>query len=201
VKEGARKDSRTSGGEAFVGVVCGRGNNGGDGFVIARHLSNVGIAVELFLACEPAALSGDAGTNYGIVERMALPRHKFDAADSISVHRSRLARARVIVDAVLGTGFSGEVRPPLDLVIEAINSARQSPSPVRVVAIDVPSGLDCDTGRPSGAVVRADVTVTFVARKIGFDAPGASDYTGRVIVTYIGAPLRLIDEVLADGAA
>ncbi len=200
------RDSRNSGtkvmptrGAGFVAIVCGRGNNGGDGFVIARHVANVDIPVELFLACDPASLIGDAATNYAIVERMGLPRHKFDAAQAISANKARLAEALVVVDAVLGTGFSGDVRSPIDLVIEAINGPHEPPSSRRVVAIDVPSGLDCDTGRPSNATVRADVTVTFVARKLGFDAPGALDYTGRVIVTYIGAPPRLIDDVRSGG--
>ncbi len=183
----------------FVAIVCGRGNNGGDGFVIARHLANIGIAVELFLACDPAALAGDAATNYAIVQRMSLRRHAFLAANEIHAGKARLLQARIVVDAVLGTGFSGDVRPPLDLVIAAINEAHQPPAARHVVAIDLPSGLDCNTGRPANAVVRADETITFVARKLGFDAPAASDYTGRVFVTYIGAPPRLIDEVLAAG--
>jgi NAD(P)H-hydrate epimerase len=177
-------------------IVCGRGNNGGDGFAIARHLSNAGVAVELFAACDPARLSGDAGTNYHIARKMAIKCHAFDTTDRIETAQPALGRATIVVDAVLGTGFAGEVRSPLDRVIEAINQAAGA-----TVAVDVPSGLDCDTGRPSHATVRADLTVTFVARKAGFDAPGAAQFTGRVQVADIGAPATLLQEVLRADAS
>ncbi|MBN2563959.1 MAG: NAD(P)H-hydrate epimerase [Phycisphaerae bacterium] len=184
-------------GSGTVAIVCGRGNNGGDGFAVARHLANAGVAVELLLACDPEGLTGDAATNYGIARKMAIKCHAFDTIERIRAARPALDTAAVVVDAVLGTGFSGEVRSPLDAVINAINEARGA----KIVAIDVPSGLDCDTGRPCNATIRADVTVTFVARKAGFDAPGASDYTGPVHVADIGAPSTLPREVLsADGA-
>ena len=179
-----------------VGLVCGRGNNGGDGFVIARHLHNAGIDVELFLACDRARLAGDAATNYRIVERMSLTRHAFDTAERINAAAGRLNDAEIVVDAVLGTGFSGDVRSPLDLAIAAINQASAT-----IVAVDLPSGLDCDTGRPSNATVRADLTITFVARKVGLDAPAARDYAGDVIVADIGAPHEIIRQVLAAQSA
>jgi len=100
-----------------------------------------------------------------------------------------------VVDALLGTGFRGEVRAHLADVIERCN-ALAGP---KVVAIDLPSGLDCDTGQPSNATIQADVTVTFVAPKVGFDAPGATRYTGRVVVADIGTPPSLIDRVRASG--
>ena len=178
-----------------VAIVCGRGNNGGDGFAIARHLSNAGLAVELFPGCDPGLLTGDAATNHHIAWKMGLTGHRFDTPDSIDAARRILERAEVLVDALLGTGFSGEVRSPLDRAIAAINAARDGGA--IVVAVDLPSGLDADTGRPSNAAVRADLTVTFVARKAGFDAPGAADYTGRVYVADIGAPAALI-QVNAD---
>ncbi len=180
-------------GRGRVAIVCGRGNNGGDGFVIARHLANAGIEVELFLACDPERLSGDAATNHEIVRRMSLPGHPFDTADRIESLADRLAAAEVIVDAILGTGFSGDVRAPLDHAIDAVNTSHIK----TIVAIDVPSGLDCDTGRPSNATIRAGATITFVARKPGFDAPGASDFTGEVHVVDIGAPATLVRQVAA----
>jgi NAD(P)H-hydrate epimerase len=176
----------------LVAVVCGRGNNGGDGFAIGRHLSNAGVSVEILLACDPNQLAGDAAANYDIVRRMGLECHRCDTAERLAAARPVLDRAAVVVDAVLGTGFSGDVRPPLDAVIGAINAAGRA----TIVAIDLPSGLDCDTGRPSNATVRADLTITFVARKAGFDAPGAADYTGRVLVADIGAPADIIRKVL-----
>ena len=186
-----------SGATRFVAIVCGRGNNGGDGFVIARHLANAGIPIELFLACDPKRLSGDAAVNCNIAAKMGLPSCPFDTPQRIAAAAPRLGEAAIVVDAVLGTGFAGTVRAPLDKVIEAINRPAASAAERRIIAIDVPSGLDCDTGRPSNATVRADETVTFVAMKVGFQRPGASAYTGRVHVADIGAPPIIVQRVLA----
>ncbi len=164
-------------------VVCGRGNNGGDGFVIARHLALGGFAVQVFVACDPSILTGDAATNCEIARRMGIPMVRVDSPGAIAASLEALRSAAVVVDAVLGTGFFGDVRSPLDDIIAAINTVGR-----HVVAIDVPSGLDCDSGLPGNATVRATETVTFVARKIGFDVPGAAAYTGEVHVVGIGAP-------------
>ncbi len=177
-----------------VAIVCGRGNNGGDGFVIARHLSNAGVGVELFLACDLAELKGDAATNASIARKMSIPHQPFDSEKRIEKTTGSLQAAAVVVDAVLGTGFSGDVRTPMDKVIEAINSCSKS----KIIAIDVPSGLDCNTGAPSNAVVRANETITFVAKKTGFDADAAAPYVGRIHVVDIGAPNTLIQEVLGQ---
>lgn len=191
--DGYTGDARAAG--ARVAIVCGAGNNGGDGFVIARHLSLSGVDVRILLACDPRRFSaepaGDAAVNYAIVRRMELPIEVYDDPARMTALRAGLTGAEVIVDALLGTGFVGPVRPPLDLAIEAINTTRGA----FVVAVDVPSGLDCDTGAPGGAAVRADATITFVARKAGFDRPGAAEYVGAVHVAEIGAPRRLIREI------
>ena len=179
----------------LLAIVCGRGNNGGDGFVIARHLFNAGSHVELFLACDPRQLTGDAATNAHIAEKMALPMHPFDGPERIKQAVTVLARAAVIVDAVLGTGFSGQVRSPLDQVIRTINEIAGA-GRAMVVAIDLPSGLDCDTGAPSNATIRAAHTITFVAKKTGFAAPGAAAYTGEVHVADIGAPRMLVQQII-----
>lgn len=192
------KSSSTAAG--FVAIVCGRGNNGGDGFVIARHLANAGISVELFLACNPERLSGDAAVNCNIAAKMGLPSHPFDTSAHIETTGHRLGTAAIVVDALLGTGFVGTVRTPFDLVIDAINQPIPSSMVRKVIAIDVPSGLDCDTGRPSNATVRADETITFAAMKVGFQQPGASNYTGKVHVADIGAPPGIIQAILGGRA-
>lgn len=196
---------------ATVAIVCGRGNNGGDGFVIARHLDNAGVKVEVFLACDTRQLTSDAALNFRIVECMDIPRWPFDSAEQIAANQSQLCGAAVIVDAVLGTGFSGQVRPPLDRVIHAINQAAASSFPMqgevrgrvkmtpRVIAIDVPSGLECDTGQPSNATIRAHETITFVALKKGFSCPTAVEFLGRIHIADIGAPRRLIEHIAAGG--
>ena len=172
-----------------VVVCCGKGNNGGDGFVIARHLENAGHAVEIASAVDTATLEGDAAINAGILAAagFALEPPSSDQWDSI------FADASWIVDALLGTGTQGAVREPFTTVIDAINRA-----PVPVLAVDLPSGLDCDTGNVLGCCVRADHTATLVAPKPGFAAPGAAECTGTVHVIEIGIPRQLRDEVLGN---
>jgi NAD(P)H-hydrate epimerase len=165
-----------------VAVCCGKGNNGGDGFVIARHLHNHGVPVRVLLFSRPEELTGDAAVHYHIIERLQLP---IDDYSAMSLDGERLRRdlgtAEWVVDALFGTGLTGPVRPPFGQVIEAINA-----SPARVFAVDIPSGLDCDMGRPLGAAVRAEHTVTFVALKKGFADPASREWTGQVHRADIG---------------
>ena len=171
-----------------VAIVTGSGNNAGDGFALARHLHNAQcLPIVLIVGPEPR-ISGDARTNLEIIKRMGIPL-KLLSQDQpgLAELQDQLQRAELVIDAIFGTGLSGPVRGFYKDVIEQINS-----SSTPVLAVDIPSGLDCDTGQPLGLAVRAETTVTFVARKMGFDAPGASDYTGQVFVVDIGAPRELI---------
>lgn len=159
-----------------VAVVCGKGNNAGDGFAMARLLHEVGVPVAVELVCDPAELAGDAAIAFAPLAQLGIPLYPRD--DQMV---ARLRRCAWIVDALLGTGASGAVRPPFDRAIEAINAAGR-----KVLALDLPSGLDCDTGLPLGPVVVADHTATFVAYKRGFLDPSSRRYTGRVHVLPIG---------------
>lgn len=185
-----------------VAIACGRGNNGGDGFVIARHLENLGAEVKLLLACDPAAYRGDAAVSHAVAVRAGIAIEPLESAPA-EAWSAALLGSDWIVDALLGTGSSGAPRGAVATAIRAINLARDPHGPEcrppRVLAVDLPSGLDCDTGLAAGECVRADVTATFVARKIGFDAPGAGAFTGAVHVLGIGVPRRLLDETDADG--
>lgn len=176
---------------ARIAIVCGGGNNGGDGYAIARHLHNRGVHVELFAAKDPAQLKGDAAVNHDIVTKMGLPLTVLRENTDIDAAAAQWAKADVVIDAMLGTGFSGEVRQPVATIIDRINEL-DGPG---VVAIDTPSGLDCQTGAAAAATVRADLTITFVARKTGFDEARAEQYTGRVGVADIGAPAALVEQV------
>jgi NAD(P)H-hydrate epimerase len=173
-----------------VVICCGKGNNGGDGFVIARHLDNRGTPVRVLLFARPEDLSGDAAVNYRIIARAGLPMviHAGNPVDDKAV-RADLAAAEWIVDALFGTGLTGPVRNPFDQIITAINE-----SSARVLAVDIPSGLDCDTGQPLGPTVRAHHTATFVAMKRGFANPAARQWLGQVHVLDIGAPRRLLEK-------
>ena len=180
-----------------VCVVCGKGNNAGDGFVIARHLDAMGIGVRLLLALPAASLTGDAAVNYSVVERAGLPVEDLSRAGEDQWRRALgAAQADWIVDALLGTGAVGVVSGPVATAIAAINAVRQAPhARLRVFAVDLPSGMDCDSGLPLGRCVRADVTATFVAQKAGFDAVGAAEFTGPVHLLGIGVPRVLLERM------
>jgi NAD(P)H-hydrate epimerase len=167
-----------------VVVVCGRGNNAGDGFVIARHLQIRGFACRVLLVCDPSELAGDAAANFAILRKTGVPIERFDASHDAT-------EAAWLVDSLLGTGARGEPRPPFDAAIDWINAHGEA---TRVLAVDVPSGLDCDTGKPAAHTVRADYTCTFAAMKVGFTEPAARTYTGIVRVCDIGVPPQLLLE-------
>ncbi len=174
-----------------VVICCGRGNNAGDGFVIARHLDLRGHQVRVVVWADPQELSGDAAANFRILRKTDVPIECFGPEHDVPRLQRQLDGAGWIVDALLGTGARGEPRPPLDSVIDQLNAAA-APK----LAVDLPSGLDCDTGQAAGHTIRAAHTCTFVAAKPGFFRPGADAYTGRVRVLDIGAPRKLIEEML-----
>ena len=178
-------------GAAFI--VCGCGNNGGDGCVIARHLANAGWDVSLLIVGDPARMTEDMSANFRIAKAMGLRHEVAPDAEQARPMLAKIKPDNVVVDALLGTGFQGEVRSPLAELIRDLNEVPKS----GMVAIDVPSGLDCQTGVPSNAAIMADLTITFVARKAGFDSPQAASCVGQVEVADIGVPRKLIEEVAA----
>jgi NAD(P)H-hydrate epimerase len=176
-----------------ITVVCGKGNNGGDGFVCARALRDRGREVRVLLLGAPEELQGDARANW---ER--LPGEPPGAFDPGKLHGSA-----AIVDAILGTGFSGEAREPAAGAIEAINAVRGA----KVVACDVPSGVDASTGEIKGSAVMAAATATFHAAKPGLWISPGKSHAGEVTVVDIGIPrggpvdpsVGLITERVTDG--
>jgi NAD(P)H-hydrate epimerase len=163
-------------------VLCGSGNNGGDGFVVARLLSIAGVRVTVALADPPSA--ADAVTNFRIVERMGIAFLDGRTTEGLAAARAAASEADVIVDALLGTGARGAPRGPVAELIRIANAA-----PGRRVAVDIPSGLDGDSGVAAEPCFRADTTVTFVAEKTGFATAAARAVTGRISVVGIGSPL------------
>jgi NAD(P)H-hydrate epimerase len=163
-------------------IVCGSGNNAGDGLVVARHLHNRGVRVTLALLAAPEKIGGDARVNLDIIQRMKLDIRPVQPEDL------PLDEPALIVDALLGTGLSGEVREPYASAIKAMNAAGRP-----VLAIDIPSGLDADSGRVLGQCVRATRTATFALPKVGFTLDAGPDMTGRVTVVDIGVPRQLLE--------
>jgi NAD(P)H-hydrate epimerase len=179
-------------------ICCGKGNNGGDGFVIARHLALLGTDSVVYLFHRPEELTGDAAINCRVLQRFHLPLRVVtgDALDrELRRPEDLFGAPSWIVDCLFGTGLQGPVRPPFDRVIEAVDA---HPSPV--LAVDIPSGLDCDTGQPLGPTIEADHTATFVAWKKGFLEPAARPYLGEVHVVDVGVPRPLLDRFLAARA-
>jgi NAD(P)H-hydrate epimerase len=170
-----------------VVIVCGGGNNGGDGLAIARHLHNRGCHVQILLAIDPDKLAGDAAINWQIVQAMGLEVEGPQAADELLSPFS----AALVIDALFGTGLASAPRPDAQRLIARMNTC-ETP----ILAIDLPSGLDCDTGDAPGACVRATKTITFVAHKKGFANPDARPFTGDITVADIGCPREVIDDVL-----
>ena len=173
-------------------VLCGGGNNGGDGFVIARHLLNRSMEATIVLLADPEKLAGDAKVNFEIVKKMNAPIEFADAAWNTEKFESLFqspAQQPVIIDAMLGTGAKGELRPPYRAAVDAANRFV-----AKKVAIDIPSGLDGDTAE-GDPVFTADLTCTFVARKVGFDIARAAAYLGEVTVIDIGAPKSIFERL------
>ena len=171
-------------------ILCGPGNNGGDGGVVARHLDLGGIAVKVVGFSNPSDLKGDAAVQWSILEKSGFDLEVLTSAEPLA---TRIAEADWVVDGLLGTGLT---RPVEGLLADVIAMVNRSSKPV--VALDIPSGLDADTGRPLGIAIKAKATLTFVARKIGFDQPGASEYLGAVSVIGIGAPRVLLERYAPD---
>jgi NAD(P)H-hydrate epimerase len=175
-------------------LLCGGGNNGGDGLAVARHLHVAGSAVVACVVADPAKYRGDALTQWRIAQAMRGPTFQVVHAPTPEQVRAVLRdeRPTLVVDAVYGTGLAG---PPRDPFADLVDLIAESGLPV--VAVDLPSGLDCDTGGPLGPrAVHADLTVTFVAEKAGFRTPESAAYTGRVVVAGIGCPSDAVSEAM-----
>ncbi|MDD5064270.1 MAG: NAD(P)H-hydrate epimerase [Phycisphaerae bacterium] len=166
-----------------VCIFCGTGNNGGDGYVIARHLLNSGFEVTVVICGDRGKIKGDAKINLDILEKLgqSIEQLNLDDGDISGRIKGFAASADMLVDAIFGTGLTGQLSDEYKQLIESIN-AQHCP----ILAVDIPSGLDCDTGESLGAAIRASFTVTFVAVKKGFTAAKANAYTGEIFVASIG---------------
>lgn len=168
-------------------VFCGAGNNGGDGFVIARHLANAGFDVRIFCCFDHARADREreAGINLTICERMGLPIRDVRTQGQAEGVRAELAPGALVVDAIFGVGLSQPPREPSATLLRVLSEAG-----LATLAVDVPSGLDADTGQALGVAVRADVTATMACPKVGFRGAGAI-HVGRLAVVDIGMPACL----------
>ncbi|MEZ6120587.1 MAG: NAD(P)H-hydrate epimerase [Pirellulaceae bacterium] len=175
-----------------VVIHCGRGNNAGDGFVIARHLHLRNVPVTCVLWSAPDQLQGDALANFQLLDRS--PKRLWQLANSIDLNALH-AEADWVLDALLGTGAKGALRSPFDQAVASANAAT-----AKKLAVDIPSGLDCDAGVPfdsavadgSNQIFQADYTCTFVAAKPGLVATASAAFVGTIQVLDIGVPLSWV---------
>jgi NAD(P)H-hydrate epimerase len=163
-------------------ILCGKGNNGGDGFVAARHLLTKGVKPHIFLAGSIREVSAAARTNLDILLRLKAKIRQV-AAGNLSLARKIIFHSGLIIDALLGVGLTAEVRGIYRGLIEAVNLSR-----AYVLSVDIPSGLDATSGKVLGCCVRADKTVTFMARKLGMSRGEGRRLCGRVVVRDLGLP-------------
>lgn len=169
-------------GKEKVSVLCGGGNNGGDGFVCARHLHAKGFPVTVIILTSADSISPEspAGVNFAALKEADVPSL---VVEEIALFKNILNQCDIVVDAVFGTGLS---RPPSGFVKEAIDAVNGAGK--KVVAVDIPSGLDCDTGAPLGSAIKASLTVAMGFPKIGFRSASAIPYIGEVVVAEIYRP-------------
>jgi ADP-dependent NAD(P)H-hydrate dehydratase / NAD(P)H-hydrate epimerase len=176
-----------------VVVLCGKGNNGGDGFVAARHLRDSGANIETYLFANAEDVKGDAAENLKRWRESGRSIHYVRTSEEWQKEQPRIFRADLILDALLGTGVRGPVEGLIAEAIGAVNSLGKKQVPV--VAVDIPSGLPADGEETQGPVVKADYTVTFTAPKVGMFLGRAGEALGDLIVNDIGSPRQLIDEI------
>jgi NAD(P)H-hydrate epimerase len=178
--------SRSLSGPALI--FCGAGNNGGDGFVVARHMANAGFEVRIFCTAARAKIDRqrEAGINLTICERMDLPIRDLDTPERVGAIRPELTPGALIVDAVFGVGLASAPREPQATLLRILAESR-----LPVLAVDVPSGLDADSGKPLGIALPADVTATMACPKVGL-GEHAKAFVGSLVVVDIGAPACLL---------
>ncbi|MDK9710879.1 NAD(P)H-hydrate dehydratase [Acidaminobacter sp.] len=171
-------------------IVCGPGNNGGDGFVIARHLFNLNVPVKVFVVGEVSELNHDSMLNYSILKKLEFQIDEIKDDASILAFERFLRPGNLIVDAIFGTGISRRVEGIYERTIDAINEMAH-----QVLSVDLPSGIDGNTGHVLGTAIDADKTIALVISKVGNILFPGSDYNGEVIIKGIGVPDVIIEKV------
>ncbi len=173
----------------MVCIFCGTGNNGGDGYVIARHLLKSGCTVTVVICGDRNKIKGDAKINLDVLEKLGGPVEQLDMKDADIPGRVEafIGGADMVVDGIFGTGLKGQLKDGYKILIKSINALNYP-----VLSVDIPSGLDCDTGKVLGAAIKAKYTVTFAAVKRGFTlTESVSEYTGEIFVASIGVEPNL----------
>jgi NAD(P)H-hydrate epimerase len=179
--------------EGRVAILCGRGNNGGDGFVVARTLLQRGVDVAVFLLGRVADVRNDARTNLEILGRLGLTVVEIADSEAWELHFTEVTDCTLIVDAIFGTGLNAPLGGLLETVVADVNG-----SGIPIVAVDLPSGLSADTHEPIGDSIQAGLTVTLAAPKLSLVLPPAERRAGDIVIADVGIPLDVIEQL--DGS-
>lgn len=173
-----------------VVVICGKGNNGGDGFVAARYLINQGFEVKNFLIGKVKEITSDAYANLDMLLKLNQKIFEVSGPKAFNSQKKNIKDCAVVIDAIFGVGLKGELREPCKTIIKFLNRSKKI-----VISVDVPSGLDANTGLPLGTCVKADRTVTFTLAKKGFFINQGPKFIGKLRIADIGIPKNLIRAV------
>ena len=176
--------------ERQVAVLCGRGNNGGDGFVVARTLLQRGVDVSVFLIGLVSEVRGDARTNLEILGRLGLTAVEIANSEAWELHFSEVSECTLIVDAIFGTGLNAPLSGLMETVVADVNG-----SGIPIVSIDLPSGLSADSHEPIGDSIEAGMTVTLAAPKLALVLPPAETRAGDIVIADIGIPADVIQSL------
>jgi len=171
---------------ASIAIFCGYGNNGGDGFVVARHLVNRGYKVVIYVVGKQKKMSKDTKMNFDIINKMRIMVRKITDQRQINIATRHIGKRQLIIDAVFGIGLKGRLDTFYCYLFKKINSSN-----IPILSIDIPSGLDADRGIPLPIAIKAKKTMTMGLAKKGFMNPSAKKYLGRVIVADISLPRQL----------
>lgn len=173
-----------------VGVIAGRGNNGGDGFVIARYLAQKNIKTSVYLLADKKKVTGDAAANLDLLTPLNVPVIELTGHDLFLKHKESMSSHDLWIDAILGTGLKSDIKGFFREIIEFINGLKKY-----IFAVDIPSGLNSDTGQPCGIAIHADATATFGFAKTGQVLHSGTEYTGKLEIVDIGIPPHIADKV------
>jgi NAD(P)H-hydrate epimerase len=176
--------------DRHVGILCGRGNNGGDGFVVARTLAQRGVQVSVFLIGSVGDVRGDARVNLEVLGRLGLTVIEIANSQAWELHASEVTSCALLVDAIFGTGLNAPLAGLLETVVADVNG-----SGIPVVSIDLPSGLPADSHEPIGDSIDAGMTVTLGAPKLSLVLPPAETRAGDIVIADIGIPSDVIDSL------
>ena len=174
-------------------IVCGKGNNGGDGLVLARQLLSRGNEPEVFIFGKEEQLKGSVKVNYDILKKMNCIISFLKKDNNIENFNVAMDKSDLVVDAVFGIGLSREIEGMYKDVINIINDSEKE-----ILAVDTPSGFNCSTGEIFKTCIKAKKTVTFIGEKFGFENKEASKYTGEIVVEQISIPIKIVEKILEN---